>query len=133
MVTLSFLDHASGQKWSLECEVMSVRAGYRLRCRQAPGTSASFGLAGRQVPDGVERTGIASFMYTTTLTRCARRLTLTTGETSEAVELLEHGRGVLHAQVLDTNADLTALEMKRPDLAARIAQLRDQLNLPGSA
>jgi len=54
------------------------------------------------------------------------------GETSEAVELLEHGRGVLHAQVLDTNADLTALEMRRPDLAARIAQLRDQLNLPGS-
>ena len=52
------------------------------------------------------------------------------GDTSLAVELLEHGRGVLHSQALDTNADLTALESVRPDLAARIAQLRQQLSTP---
>jgi len=50
------------------------------------------------------------------------------GETDLAAELLEQGRGVLLGQALDAHTDLTALEGMRPDLAARFAQLRDQLD-----
>lgn len=54
------------------------------------------------------------------------------GDNDLAVQLLEHGRGVLLGQALDARADLTALAVVRPDLAQRFAELRDQLDAAGS-
>ena len=50
------------------------------------------------------------------------------GLTDRAVELFEHGRGVLLGQALDTRTGLTALTEQRPDLAARFTVLRDDLD-----
>ncbi|MEJ8652796.1 hypothetical protein WKI65_33220 [Streptomyces sp. MS1.AVA.3] len=49
---------------------------------------------------------------------------------ARALRLLEAGRAVLLSQALDTRSDLTDLIRRRPDLAARFIQLRDQLDQP---
>jgi len=49
------------------------------------------------------------------------------GNPGRAVELLEQGRGLLLAEVLETRADLGDLEEAHPDLAARFAAVRDAL------
>ncbi|MEU4766383.1 CHAT domain-containing tetratricopeptide repeat protein [Actinosynnema sp. NPDC023794] len=53
---------------------------------------------------------------------------LTAGRPERAVELLEQGRSVLWSQVLDLRTDLLALRDVRPDLARRLAELRDGLD-----
>ncbi len=58
------------------------------------------------------------------------------GEIDLAAELLEHGRGVLLSQVLDTRTDLTALAQQHRDIADRFTRLRDDLDAgprPGAA
>lgn len=53
-----------------------------------------------------------------------------------AVELLEHGRGVLWAQLLETKAELTALQEADPALADRLTEIRaalDKVVDPGTA
>jgi len=55
---------------------------------------------------------------------------LAAGEPDVAVQLLEHGRGVLLRQALDPRGDLTALREVHPDLAAELERLRDLLD-PG--
>jgi tetratricopeptide (TPR) repeat protein len=50
------------------------------------------------------------------------------GDTELAAESLEHGRGVLLSQAIDTRTDLTALAEKHPDLAERFIGLRDALD-----
>ena len=55
---------------------------------------------------------------------------LAAGERELAVQLLEHGRGVLLRQALDARGDLTALREAHPDLAAEFERLRDLLD-PG--
>ncbi|MFG3023844.1 CHAT domain-containing protein [Streptomyces sp. NPDC048254] len=70
-----------------------------------------------------------------------RRLSLPAGLASEAaafavaagraelaVELLEQGRSVMWAQLLDTREDLTALTAVRPDLAERLGEVRTALD-----
>jgi tetratricopeptide (TPR) repeat protein len=47
-----------------------------------------------------------------------------------ALSLLEHGRGIMLSQALDTRSDLTGLRRLRPDLAERYERLRDQLDRP---
>jgi hypothetical protein len=47
---------------------------------------------------------------------------------ARALRLLEAGRAVLLSQVLETRSDLTDLSRRHPDLAARFASLRDQLD-----
>lgn len=51
----------------------------------------------------------------------------------EAIHLLETGRGTLAASVASLRADLSALQVSKPDLAARFVALRDELQqqLPG--
>ncbi|MGW4995105.1 CHAT domain-containing protein [Streptomyces mirabilis] len=49
---------------------------------------------------------------------------------ARALRLLEAGRAVLLSQALDTRSDLTDLIRRRPDLAARFIQLRDQIDQP---
>ncbi|MET7424246.1 CHAT domain-containing tetratricopeptide repeat protein [Dactylosporangium sp. NPDC005555] len=51
------------------------------------------------------------------------------GLPDRAVELLEHGRGVLWSQLLETRADITALRQAAPALAARVDAVRAALNL----
>ena len=50
------------------------------------------------------------------------------GRPDEAVDLLEQGRGVLWAQQLGRRVDLSALALVRPDLAARLDQIRGALD-----
>uniref|UniRef100_UPI0032EBDB13 CHAT domain-containing tetratricopeptide repeat protein n=1 Tax=Streptomyces sp. HSW2009 TaxID=3142890 RepID=UPI0032EBDB13 len=49
---------------------------------------------------------------------------------TRALRLLEAGRAVLIGQALDVRSDLTDLTERYPDLAARFARLRDQLDQP---
>ncbi|WP_435191771.1 CHAT domain-containing protein [Streptomyces sp. bgisy126] len=49
--------------------------------------------------------------------------------TLRALQLLEQGRAVLMSQSLSTRDDLTALRLKRSDLATRFVELRDLLDL----
>jgi tetratricopeptide (TPR) repeat protein len=49
---------------------------------------------------------------------------------ARALSLLEHGRGILLSQALDTRSDLTDLRRSRPDLAERYERLRDLLDRP---
>ncbi|MDQ0958640.1 hypothetical protein QFZ66_002518 [Streptomyces sp. B4I13] len=50
---------------------------------------------------------------------------------ARALGLLEQGRTVLLSQTLDTRSDLTDLQRRHPALAARYAELRDQLYASG--
>jgi len=52
------------------------------------------------------------------------------GDLERAVELLEQGRGVLLAQVLDARPDRDKLQRIAPLLAARLTELQDALDLP---
>lgn len=49
---------------------------------------------------------------------------------AHALSLLEHGRGIILSQALDTRSDLTDLRRLRPDLAERYERLRDLLDRP---
>jgi CHAT domain-containing protein len=52
------------------------------------------------------------------------------GRPERAVELLEAGRSVLWAQILNLRTDLTDLAEREPDLAARLDQIRAVLDSP---
>jgi tetratricopeptide (TPR) repeat protein len=54
------------------------------------------------------------------------------GDPDRAVELLEHGRGVLWSQILETRTDLTALREAAPALAARLSGIRSEIDTPGT-
>ncbi|MFD8005216.1 CHAT domain-containing protein [Streptomyces mirabilis] len=47
---------------------------------------------------------------------------------ARALQLLESGRAIILSQALETRSDLTELEQRHPDLAARFVDLRDQLD-----
>jgi len=49
-------------------------------------------------------------------------------DVDRALILLEHGRAVLTAQILETRSDLTELRSSRPDLAQRLAELAAQID-----
>ncbi|WP_049795755.1 CHAT domain-containing protein [Frankia sp. EAN1pec] len=66
-----------------------------------------------------ELTGIAS---------TAAAVALAAGHPERAVELLEAGRSVLWAQILDTREDLTALRAVRPGLVDRLTEVRAALD-----
>ncbi|GAA4884156.1 hypothetical protein [Kitasatospora terrestris] len=51
------------------------------------------------------------------------------GRFDTAVELLEQGRGVLWAQLLDLRTDLDAVEERAPELARQLVAARDRLDL----
>ncbi|MEY9989226.1 tetratricopeptide (TPR) repeat protein [Streptomyces sp. V4I8] len=53
---------------------------------------------------------------------------LAAGQPEKAVTLMEQGRGVLLARVLDARADLTALRRHHPGLAEEFEELRDALD-----
>ncbi|SFW85752.1 CHAT domain-containing protein [Amycolatopsis australiensis] len=55
------------------------------------------------------------------------------GRPERAVELLEAGRAILHARVLESRGDLADLRARAPELARRFAELRDDPALAGSA
>ncbi|MEV7964614.1 CHAT domain-containing protein [Sphaerisporangium sp. NPDC088356] len=57
----------------------------------------------------------------------AAALAVEAGRPERAVELLEHGRGVLWAQLLETRGDLGDLRAAHPDLAGRLEELRAAL------
>ena len=56
---------------------------------------------------------------------------LSAGRPDRAAELLERGRGVLLTQTLQTRGDLDELGDRDPQLAARLAAVRDQLDAVG--
>jgi len=51
---------------------------------------------------------------------------LNAGAPERALEILEHGRGLLLSQALDRRADLDAVRRHAPELAARLAQLSEE-------
>ncbi|AWT46486.1 MULTISPECIES: CHAT domain-containing protein [Streptomyces] len=57
---------------------------------------------------------------------------LLAGDSGRALEMLEHGRGVLLGQALDTRTDIGGLRSRRPDLARRLEEIRDALDSGGS-
>lgn len=61
------------------------------------------------------------------LGRDAAACAIAAGDLERAVELLEQGRGVYWAQLLDTRTDLSALESAEPELAARLSACRQIL------
>jgi hypothetical protein len=56
---------------------------------------------------------------------------ITAGDPARALELLEQGRAVLWSQQLDTRTNLTALTAVAPELAARLQEVRAELDSPG--
>jgi CHAT domain len=59
-------------------------------------------------------------------TSCA----IAAGQPERAVELLEHGRGVLWSQLLETRTDLTVLHEVAPELAIQLDEVRAALDPP---
>lgn len=55
------------------------------------------------------------------------------GRPEKAVELLDQGRSVLWSQLLDTRTDLTALRGSHPETAARMDELRAELDTAAPA
>jgi tetratricopeptide (TPR) repeat protein len=62
------------------------------------------------------------------LASSAAACALAAGDRERAVQLLEHGRGVLLGRALDARGDLTALRERHPDLAAEFERLRGLLD-----
>jgi len=58
----------------------------------------------------------------------AAAICLAAGQSGRAVELFEQGRGVLIAQALDARTDVTALEARHVELAARFTRLAGALD-----
>jgi tetratricopeptide (TPR) repeat protein len=63
------------------------------------------------------------------LASSAAACALAAGDQALAVQLLEHGRGVLLGRALDARGDLSILRERHPDLAAGFERLRDLLDL----
>ncbi|MEV7008519.1 CHAT domain-containing protein [Streptosporangium sp. NPDC051022] len=63
-----------------------------------------------------------------TLASEAAACAIEAGELSIAVELLEQGRSVLWNRAVRTGDELTRLELKHPDLAARLREIRSVLD-----
>ena len=82
-------------------------------------------VAARHLPAADKQHQLASL---TALGANAAASALNAGQPRRAIELAEHARGVLLAEAFDTRADLTELRACAPELAARLASLRDQLN-----
>jgi tetratricopeptide (TPR) repeat protein len=55
------------------------------------------------------------------------------GQPERAVEVLEHGRGVLWSQLLETRTDLTVLHEVAPKLAIQLDEVRAALDQPRTA
>jgi CHAT domain-containing protein/tetratricopeptide (TPR) repeat protein len=96
------------------------------------GFSTSIAMLGQVVPRRLERADqehqLAGF---TGIGSLAAACCLEMGDTARAVELWEHGRGILQAQQLDTRSDLTQLSAAHPDLAARFSDLAAELDRLG--
>jgi hypothetical protein len=96
----------------------------------------AFGLAvrllGEVAPRGLARTdqeyGLAQLSG---LGSRAAAVCLSAGRPDRAVELLEQGRNVLFAQLLESRADLAELAATHPDLAAAVDRLTRELDQPG--
>lgn len=67
------------------------------------------------------------------LAQDAAATALAAGRPEEAVELLERGRSVLWAQLLEQNTELDALRAAAPALAARLDRVRSALDTQGAA
>ncbi|MEU1985739.1 CHAT domain-containing protein [Nocardia sp. NPDC019395] len=64
------------------------------------------------------------------LARDAAACALHDGRPHRALELLEHGRGILFAHALDRRTDTAELQRLHPDLAERFERVRSGLNRP---
>ena len=95
------------------------------------GFALAVGLLGVVVPRALERRDqeheLASLVGVGSL---AAACCLQAGNPQRAVELWEHGRGVLLNQTLDTRTDLTELAEQQPGLAGRFVRLRDLMDKP---
>ncbi|MFD7874152.1 CHAT domain-containing protein [Streptomyces sp. NPDC059766] len=57
---------------------------------------------------------------------------LLAGDSARALEMLEHGRGVLLSRTLDTRTDIGRLRSLHPELAQRLEAIRDALDSAGA-
>ncbi|GAA1603531.1 MULTISPECIES: CHAT domain-containing protein [Kribbella] len=112
---LAELATSSGLDWSAAMEPfeLAVRLLPRIAPRRVTHADRERGLAGIS---GLARDAAA----------CAIQL----GAPEQALQLLEHGRGVLLGQALDARTELTDLREQHPDLAGRFEELRSTLDLP---
>lgn len=88
------------------------------------GFSAAVGLLGRLTWRGLPRTDQEDLLRRFAgLAQDAAAWALQRGDLERAVELVEHGRGVLLAQALDARAPRVLLHEAAPDLADRLTRL----------
>ncbi|RKR92927.1 tetratricopeptide repeat protein [Micromonospora pisi] len=99
-----------------------------------PMYTAAIGLLPLLAWRGVPRADLRHLVRTaaTTLGCEAAACAIDAGRPDVAVELLEQGRGILWAQLLDTRTDLDALRQAHPELAAGVARCRDLLDAPSA-
>ncbi|MGY3681145.1 CHAT domain-containing protein [Streptomyces sp. TE33382] len=99
----------------------------------ARGLALGVGLLPRLAARGLPRADAARWMAEYgRLAGDAAACALTAGRPEQAVELLEVGRGVLLAQVLESRTDLTELRERAPDLASGFDRLCARLDGDGS-
>ena len=94
------------------------RRGTRWRSRCSPSGSAR---------PGPVRSGVLAWRTAGVGTQAAACF-LQAGQPNRAVELWEHGRGVLLSQALDTRTDLTRLIERYPQLATEFVRLCQELD-----
>jgi CHAT domain-containing protein/tetratricopeptide (TPR) repeat protein len=133
------------QAWSTAAQATSSPAGDRLLSarRQADAIARSRGLADalpayeatmRLLPllawRGVGQEDQRHLLESSAaaLGSDAAACAIAAGQLARAVELLEQGRGVLWAQLLETRSDLTGLELSYPELARELAECRATLD-----
>ena len=89
----------------------------------------AIGLVGELAPRSLARSDQEYQLFQVTgLGSRAAACCLQLGDTDLAAEILEHGRGVLLGQALDTRTDLTALSEQHRDIADRFIRCRDDLD-----
>ncbi|MGW0971369.1 hypothetical protein [Streptomyces sp. NPDC002516] len=87
-------------------------------------------LAWRGTSRSTQENSVAEYLgLATKAASCA----MTTGRVDRAVELLEHGRGVMWSQYLETQTDLDELARVSPTLAAELNRVRDGLAATGES
>ncbi|GHJ43520.1 CHAT domain-containing protein [Catellatospora sp. TT07R-123] len=142
--------HEAVELWALAAAADTAPAGTRLRAAHA-GASATVRLGGPAAALGVyrEAVGLLPLLAWRGVSDADRRFRLdregaslardgaacaiAAGDPGLAVELLEQGRGVVWAQLLDARTDLTGLAHDHPELARQLHECRAVLDRPPAA
>ncbi|MBO3738717.1 tetratricopeptide repeat protein [Actinoplanes flavus] len=131
---LSSAARADGAPARVRVQAAAVCAGALAEAGQAADAARWFRIAVEMLPllvwTGITYTDRQHLLrlHTALLATDAAAATLTAAGAGPAAELLDQGRGVLWAQLLDMRADLAGLARTRPGLARRLSACRQALD-----